>query len=172
MVLRCPRRRRGGAAVVELAFVAPVLVILLLGLWEVGRMIQLQQILSNSAREGARVAAQGRTINQTGSPTEIKVSTGDPSVKSTVVNYLKRAGLNVTDADVNVTFAFVSGDTTMTEPYQGVKGQQFRVTVTIPLSALKWSPVGSITPAQMTASVVWSSLADDPFTLDPNMPSW
>jgi Flp pilus assembly protein TadG len=169
---RIPPRRRAGAAAVELAFVAPVLVTILLGLWEVGRLIQLKQIASNAAREGARVAAQGLTINSTGSPTQIQVSTGSPSVKTTVVNYLKRAGLNVTDSDVTVAFAFISGDTTKTQPYQGVKGQQFKVTVTIPLANLRWSLVKRFTPATMNASVVWSSLVDDPFTLDATMPKW
>ena len=57
-----PRRRRGIAAV-ELAFVAPVLVTILAGLWEVGRMVQLQQLISNPARGGSRAAPQGRTLN-------------------------------------------------------------------------------------------------------------
>src|SRR5262245_38606407 len=105
-------RRRPGAAAVELAFIAPILVLLLVGLWDVGRMIQIQQILSNAAREGARVASQGQTINLTGSPTQIRVSTGDPNVKSTIVNYLREAGLNVPASDVTVAFAYLNGDTT------------------------------------------------------------
>lgn len=172
MRLRKPQGDRSGAAAVELAFVAPVLVVILMGLWEVGRLIQLQQILSNSAREGARIAAQGLIINSTGSPTQIQVLAGDPNVKTTIYNYLKQAGVNVAYSDVTVGFVYLTGDVGNTEPYQAVKGQQFKVTVTIPLSSLRWSAVGSITPAQMTTSVVWTSLVDDPFTLDPTIPSW
>jgi Flp pilus assembly protein TadG len=172
MLSRYYHRRRRGAAAVELAFVSPVLVVLLLGLWEVGRMIHLQQVLSNSAREGARVAAQGLTINSTGSPTQIHVSTGDPNVKTTIVNYLRQAGLDVTDSEVTVTFAFLDGDTGKTQPYQAAKGQQFRVTVTVPMAKLRWTTVGTFNPASMTAAVTWVSLIDDPFTLDPTIPNW
>ena len=63
-----PPRSRGAAAAVEFALVLPVLVTLMVGLWEVGRIIQVQQVLSNAAREGARVAAQGQTINSTSAP--------------------------------------------------------------------------------------------------------
>src|SRR5882724_7602053 len=38
---------RSGSAAVELAVVLPVLVTLLVGIWEVGRMVQVKQIMSN-----------------------------------------------------------------------------------------------------------------------------
>ena len=44
---------------VEAAVVLPLLLILMLGVWEVGRMIQVQQVLVNAAREGARLAGGG-----------------------------------------------------------------------------------------------------------------
>ncbi len=172
MLLRSRAKRREGVAAVELAFLAPVLLIILLGLWDVGRMVQLQQILSNAAREGARLAAQGQTINSTGTPTQIQVSTGTPNVKTTVVNYLQRAGLNVTTSDVTVTFVYLTGDTTKTQPHQATKGQQFKVTVTVPTANLRWTTLGTIMPATMTASVTWVSLVDDPFTIDTTLPTW
>lgn len=172
MILHNHPRRREGVAAVELALVAPVLVVLLLGLWEVGRMIELQQILSNAAREGARLAAQGQTINSTGSPTQITVSASDPSVKTTVVNTLQRAGLNVTASDVTVAFAFLTGDTSKTQPHQAAKGQQFSVTITVPTANLRWTTVGSLTPTTMSATVTWTSLVDEPFTIDTTIPSW
>lgn len=165
-------RPRGAAAAVEFAFVLPVLVILMLGLWEVGRIIQVQQVLSNSAREGARVAAQSQTINSLGSPTQIQVSSGSPNVKSTVVNYLRQANLNVTDSDVTVQFAFISGDTSKTQPYQGVKGQLFRVTVQIPVSKVQWSALKLTNVTTIEATVVWACLADDPFSIDVTLPTW
>jgi Flp pilus assembly protein TadG len=164
--------QRCAVAAVEFAFVAPVLIGILVGLWEVGRMIQLQQILSNAAREGARVAAQSTIVNRTSAPTQIGVTTGDPNVKQTVVNYLNRAGLNLTSSDVTVDFAFTTGDTTKTEPYQGTKGQQFQVTVSVPVSSLKWTTLSFFTPSSMSSSVVWTCLVDDPFTLDTSLPSW
>src|SRR3954454_7237510 len=47
---------RRGAAVVEFAVVSPVLVLLLLGMIECGRMIMVQQSITTAAREGARTA--------------------------------------------------------------------------------------------------------------------
>ena len=45
-----------------------IMVPLMIGLWEMGRVVQVQQIVANAAREGARMAAQANTINQTGTP--------------------------------------------------------------------------------------------------------
>ena len=47
---------RRGAAVVEFAVVSPVLILLLLGMIECGRMIMVQQALTTAVREGARTA--------------------------------------------------------------------------------------------------------------------
>ncbi|MFO0879461.1 MAG: TadE/TadG family type IV pilus assembly protein [Gemmataceae bacterium] len=165
-----PRSR--GIAAVEFAIVMPVLLVIMVGLWEVGRLVQLQQILTNAAREGARLAAQSQTINSLSEPTQISLSTGSPNVKQQVVNYLKQSGLNVNTNDVTVTFAFTTGDRTKTQPYQGVKGQQFRVGVELPVSNLQWSPLRLTRITKLTTSVTWSCLVDDPFTLETSLPSW
>jgi Flp pilus assembly protein TadG len=172
MIRRQRTTRQRGAAAVEAAFVLPVLATILLGLWEVGRLIQVQQVVSNSAREGARVASQSQIINLSGTPTQIQVSTGTPCVKDTVVQYLQRANLNVTSADVTVTFAFTSGDTSLTQPYQGSKGQSFTVTVSIPVNKVQWSALSLTGVTQIQATVSWVCLVDDPFTLDTTMPTW
>lgn len=54
--IRNRHRNRGGAAVVEFAIVAPLLFMLVFGIIEFGRMIMVQQILTNASREGARRA--------------------------------------------------------------------------------------------------------------------
>ncbi|MFO0879458.1 MAG: TadE/TadG family type IV pilus assembly protein [Gemmataceae bacterium] len=164
--------RTRGIAALEFALVMPLLVTILVGLWEVGRLIQLQQMLSNAAREGARLAAQSQTINSTGTPTQISLSTGSPNVKQQVVNYLKQAGLNVNTNDVTVTFAFTTGDTTKTQPYQGTKGQRFRVTVELPISSLRWTALKLTNVVKLTSTVNWTCLVDDPFTIDTTIPSW
>ena len=51
---KSPRRR--GTAAVEMAVMAPLVFGLLVGLLEVGRIVQINQILCNAAREGARTA--------------------------------------------------------------------------------------------------------------------
>src|SRR5204863_5053446 len=47
-------------AAVELAVCLPVLFLLLAGLWEVGRVTEVQQVMWNSAREAARDASLGQ----------------------------------------------------------------------------------------------------------------
>ena len=49
-------RQRHGAAVVEFALVAPLFIMLVFGILEYGRMVMVQQVLTNAAREGARAA--------------------------------------------------------------------------------------------------------------------
>ena len=53
-------------AAVEFAMILPVILTLLLGIWEVGRMIEIQQILYNAAREGGRQAAYGSANQRAG----------------------------------------------------------------------------------------------------------
>lgn len=56
------KQRRHAIAAVEMAVLAIPLMILLVGTIEVGRLVQVTQIISNAAREGMRVAAQGELI--------------------------------------------------------------------------------------------------------------
>lgn len=59
-----------GAVAVEFAIVAPVLVMLLLGIMEFGRAYNAQVTLSSAAREGVRVMAIGN--NSTAARTAVK----------------------------------------------------------------------------------------------------
>lgn len=183
MLLRPPRRNPGRRAVaaVEMAFVSMVFVVpLLIAVWEVGRLVQVQQIVSNSAREGARLAAQAFVINSNGTQTQIQVNSGTPCVKDVVYQYLIGAGLtNLQPADVTVTFTFLAPKTTApnigttpTEPYLGEKGQPFEVSVTIPWSKVRWVNLGVVNPTTVTYRVDWQMLIDDKFTVNETLPSW
>ena len=57
-------RRRRGAAVVELAVVAPLLFAIVFGLVEFGRAIMVEQALVSAAREACRVAVLAGTTRQ------------------------------------------------------------------------------------------------------------
>lgn len=175
MLRRRPTSRAGVAAVEVAIITAFFLVPLVIGVWEVGRLVQVQQIVSNSAREGARVAGQGYTINSTGTPIQVMVSTGNPNVTDVVYRYLIGAGLtNLQKSDVTVTFQFLAPDSlgvTATEPYLGEKGQPFSVTVTIPWNKVRWINLGVVNPTTVTFVVTWRMLVDDKFTVDPNLPA-
>ncbi len=162
--------QRSAAAAVEFAFMLPFLVVILLGLWEVGRLIEVQQILNNACREGARLAAQGHTINSTGSPIDIQLSSGTPNIKTTISNYIREAGLDPTG--LQVTFVYTSGDVTLTQPSQGVKGQQFTVSLTLPFNNVRWTLLGLTNTTTLNATTNWQCLVDDPFAIDTTLPSW
>lgn len=49
-----------GAAVVEFALLLPLLLLILLGIIDFGRMLNAQETLTQAAREGARVVALGQ----------------------------------------------------------------------------------------------------------------
>jgi Flp pilus assembly protein TadG len=89
MPKRCMRRKqaRRGAAVVEFAVIAPVLLALLTGYVEGGRLCSVWNLLSTAAREGARLAAMDRDgILAAGQSTNDKIT-------SDVRHYLTAAGL-------------------------------------------------------------------------------
>jgi Flp pilus assembly protein TadG len=172
MARRRNRSPRRAVAAVEFAFLAPVLIGLLVGLWQVGRIVEVKQILDNATREGARLASQCQIINLTGNFTNIHTSSGQPNVQDTVREYLAAAGVvnSTTVTDVTVTFQFLDGDTTRTDPYQGLKGQRFQVTTTLPVQDINWTPF--TTTSIMSSTAVWCIMIDDPFTVNTTIPGW
>jgi len=54
---RGSRHHRLGAAVVEFAVVAPVMIMLTMGMMEVGRMVMVKQLMVSASREGARLGS-------------------------------------------------------------------------------------------------------------------
>jgi Flp pilus assembly protein TadG len=174
MRLHRKTKERSGAAVVEFAVILPVLMIFLLGTWELGRLVQVYAILNHAAREGARIAAQGQIINVTGAYTQIQVASGTPNVTQAVTNYLTGTGINT--AGLTVTFSFLDSSGNLlaspTQPYQGTKGQRFRVTVNLPYSSFKISNTNLLNLTGIQASVDWVSMIDDPFTVNTTLPTW
>lgn len=163
---------RAGVAAVEMGFTFAVFVApLMIGIWEVGRMVQVQQIVSNSAREGARLAAQGSTIRSDGTITQIRTSSGTPNVRDVVYQYLLASGLsNLRLEDITVSFRFTEGSGT--EPYEGIKNQAFEVTVSVNWDRVRWVNLGFIRPRQLTFRVAWRMLVDDPFSVNQDLPSF
>lgn len=52
---RTRKNRQKAQAIVEFAFVLPVLLLMLMGIIEFGRIFMAQQTITNAAREGARI---------------------------------------------------------------------------------------------------------------------
>jgi Flp pilus assembly protein TadG len=87
-----------------MAVVLPVLLLFLVGLWEVGRVVMVMQIMDNAAREGARLAASGCWTSSNAHPSMLPPSTNnDYEVQTKVLVYLQADGVNTTGAQVTVT---------------------------------------------------------------------
>lgn len=110
------RSRRRGAAAVEFAVVAPLLFLMVFGMIEYGRMVMVQQLLTNASREGARVA--------------ILQSSENSDVEAAVID--KIGGIiPVTTSDIAITPNPVSS---------AVSGQTISVEVSINFSQVSWLP--------------------------------
>lgn len=152
--LRSPSRK--GVAAVEFACVLPLMALLLIGMWEVGRMVEVQQMLVNAAREGARQASTGNKDTA--------------AVKATVVTYLNQKGLSFVNS-THVTVTSVS-NTSITDPSLANQLDQFRVSVTIPFNSVRWILLKSVTNVtNLTASADWYSMRDLPLTVSADIPT-
>jgi Flp pilus assembly protein TadG len=150
MLAHCPRKhrrdRRRGAAVVEFAVVAPILMVFILGIIEIGRLVNVAQVTTNCSREGARYAVQGAA----------NTSTIDEYLRT----YLASAGMSNTAAGgnsaVTVKIEYQSGSAWVvtTDPAANTiaSGTPLRVTVEVNFDSQTWLPsrffVGNNTKVQ------------------------
>ncbi|MGY8769313.1 MAG: TadE/TadG family type IV pilus assembly protein [Pirellulales bacterium] len=82
------KHARCGAAAVEFALVAPLLVILVLGSIDVGQFINPSQVLNGASREGARHASSSDVTNTSEVESAVQefLADGYPSVSSSDLN--------------------------------------------------------------------------------------
>ena len=96
-----PQRGERGQAVVELALILPVIVTLIFGALDVGRLFNAQIVVTEAAREGARLATTECTLSP---------STCYSDVVTRVDNAM--TGLTVSNSTVTLSPGpYVSGDT-------------------------------------------------------------
>jgi Flp pilus assembly protein TadG len=112
---RLCRKNRRAAAAVEFAVVAPLFFLLVFGMVEYGRMVMVQQIITNGSREGARIAVlDGATTEE---------------VASAVAVYLDNA--SISGAEVSV-----SPDPPSSAGY----GEAVTVVVSVGFNQVSWLP--------------------------------
>jgi Flp pilus assembly protein TadG len=134
-------RSQKGAALVEAAVTIPMILLISVGIFEFGRAYQTWQVLTNAAREGARVAClEGPT---------------DSDIRTRVREYLTNGGLT-TLPDGNIV---VNRNASMT----GTTATASSVTINYPFSFMVLNPVVRLvvpsdtttgTPITMTAAAV------------------
>jgi Flp pilus assembly protein TadG len=156
MIHAIHRRHQGRSAVaaVEFAVILPVILTLLLGIWEVGRMIEIQQILYNAAREGGRQASTGQLT--------------DAQVQTVVIQYLQTAGLPTTHVVVTVSDLDTPANDVSAANYL----DRIQITATIPIADIRWSLITMVTtPGQlMISQVQWVTMVDKPYPSAPIPP--
>ena len=138
-------RARGerGAALVETAFVLPIMLLVCVGILEFGRAYQTWQVVTNAAREGARVA--------------ILPEYADASVVSRVKTYLKNGGLPAAVVDSAATKVLITATTIPVNATGTVTAAASRIVVEYPFQFMVLQPVAQL--------VVNGSLAGQPFTM-------
>jgi hypothetical protein len=128
---RRPAKKRLGAAAVEFALVAPLFILLTFGILEYGRMVMVQQVLTNAAREGARAAVLDGATHA--------------SVTTKVNGYLTGASVPAGTVTVNPT-----------EPSTAALGEPVIVTAQLTFGQVSWlpRPMYISTARQLRASCV------------------
>jgi len=121
------RKNERGAALLETAITIPIILLITVGIFEFGRAYQTWQVLTNAAREGARIA--------------ILVDKTDAEVQTVVKNYITSGGLPATPT-VNVDRNVAMGTNTAS-----------RVTVDYPFQFIVLNPVvRMVTPSSTTGA--------------------
>lgn len=123
-------QRRRGAAAVEFALVATVFFLFVFGVFEIGRLVMLQQIMGEACRQGAR-----RAILENASETAVV-----DQVKA------RLAACSISGSTVTITWP-----TKSTQPSIARLGFQDPITVraTVPYSSVSW-----LVPTWVSSGVV------------------
>lgn len=121
------RGRRKGAQMVEFAIVGPILFLMLLGIFELGRGLMVTELLMAGARAGARVG--------------IIPGKSSTDVKNAATTYMTSVGISGDTATVYVNDVAVSGSGT--DPLtNATAGTEVTCRLTVPVSSITWLPQG------------------------------
>lgn len=133
---RLNRRQRRGSSTIELAVCLPMLFVLVFGVIEVGRALEVFQVLTTAVREGGRFGAtdkqgfidDGETTNE--------------KIVADVTNYLAASGIPTALADVEILSVPDNGGTPVPFNFEDPNNhlKNFQVKVSIPYSQVSACP--------------------------------
>lgn len=149
------RPRRRGAVAVELAITLGfVITPMLVGIWEIGCLLDAQQTLVQAAREGGRQASTGLMTND--------------QVKQVVLSYLSDAGVNTANVVVTVTNTGSGADAA-----SAAQLDPLIVTAVLPFKNVDWTLTQKYVSdaSTLTASCQWTSAKDVPYTVSATGPA-
>lgn len=171
----------------EFAFCLPLLVLIMSGLWEVGRITEVQQIMWNSGREAARDASLGEsnlqtvannllTYLQAAEPTAFGQGHTTSMIAPVISLPANTTGYTCWDSTTNrelftMTFADFT-NTTVTDPTGMKQLDRYGIGVSVPYTSIAWSPLAQITGvSRLSVAVNWASMVDSPFQIAPYLPA-
>ena len=179
--------RRRGIAAVEFAFCLPLFVLIISGLWEVGRITEVQQIMWNCGRETARDASLGQDNLQTVANNLVTyLQAAEPtafgqghttSLQAPVITLpANTTGYTCWDTTTNqelFTLTFTDfTNTSITDPTAMKQLDRFEIGVSVPYANIAWSPLAQITGvSRLSIAVDWASMVDSPFQIAPYLPA-
>ena len=141
------------------------MVILILGVWEIGRAIQISQLIANAAREGARQGASTKyTLAQVRLATfEYLKSSGVP-VHPTLAN----VDVDLSNTNVLIEVDNLDGD----EVFEAEQFDRVVVRVTVPMSNFQWLASNTFVPAgtQFSAESTFLCTRDLPIVVPTTIP--
>jgi Flp pilus assembly protein TadG len=190
MLIRTRLRRsaaRRGVAAVELAICLPFLFLLLLGVWEVGRITEVQQVMWNSAREAARdgslsqdnltaVANNLAVYLQSAEPNAFAAGHATSLIPPVVSLPANTTGFTCWDTTANrelftITFSDLT-QPTVTDPTGMSQLDRFKIGINTPYTSIRWSPIARFTGvSRLFVEVTWVCMRDAPFDLPVSLPA-
>lgn len=194
MHLQCSTRRfrqatapRRGAATAEFAICLPLLVLILAGLWEVSRIVQINQVLWNATRESARDASLGQDTLSTvasnvlsylqgASPLGFGQSHTTSMIAPVVTMPTNTTGLTCWDDTVGrelftITFTDLT-KSEVTDPTAMSQLDLYQIGLQVPYKNIAISPLAQITGmSRLSVNVTWTCMIDSPFTIPTTLPA-
>jgi Flp pilus assembly protein TadG len=179
--------RRHAVAAVEFAVCLPFLLLIMLGIWEVGRTVEVQNVMWNSAREAARDASTGQTNLQTvannllaylqsAEPTAFNqghATTMLPAVVTLAANTTGYTCWDTTDDRELFTITFTDiTNSSVTDPTAMAQLDHYQIGIQTPYATIGWLPVAYVTGRErLYVSVDWACMVDSPFQIAPYLPA-
>jgi Flp pilus assembly protein TadG len=181
------RSRRRGTAAVEAAFCLPLIVLLMTGLWEVGRIVEVSNVMWNGAREAARDASVGQdnlqtvatnlaTYLQGAEPTAFRQGDGWALQAPTISLPANTTGYTCWDTTANVElFTITFTDVTapaVNDPTLMSKLDHYQIGIQVPYSTVGWTALAQITgETRLSVAVDWACMKDSPFSISAYLPA-
>ncbi len=165
----------------------PVIALLMLGLWEVGRIVEVSNVMWNAARESARDASVGEDNLQTvASNLAGYLQAAEPNAfcqgdawtlqAPTITLPANTTGYTCWDTTANVElFTITFTDVTnpaYNDPTLMSKLDHYQIGISVPYSTVGWTALAVVTgETRLSVAVDWACMKDSPFSITAYLPA-